>query len=91
MTIGVLEDLRIMKLILFLFEGMTGLKTNFTKTCLYSSRLGELPEVEAAETLSCEAGRLPVTYLGIPIFGRRPRQQDWKGIIIKVRQHLSSL
>lgn len=44
LTSGGLEDLRIIKLILYLFEGMTGLETNFSKTCLYSSRIGELPD-----------------------------------------------
>lgn len=31
LTSGGLEDLRIVKLILFLFEGMSGLETNFEK------------------------------------------------------------
>lgn len=35
--IGGVEDLRIFKLILYLFEGLSGLTTNFTKMCLYST------------------------------------------------------
>lgn len=38
LTMGRVEDFRIIKLILFLFEGMVGLQTNFTKTCLYSAK-----------------------------------------------------
>lgn len=56
-----LEDLRIVKLILYIFEGMTGLETNFAKTCLYSSRMGKLPQEGAAKTLNYEVGFLPVT------------------------------
>lgn len=32
---GGLEDLRIIKFILFLFEGMSGLTINFHKSCLF--------------------------------------------------------
>lgn len=87
---GGLEDLRIVKLILYVFEGLTGLVTNFSKTCLFSSSLGILPDPAASATLNCERGLLPVTYLSIPIVGRRPRRQDWEGLILKVRRKLSS-
>lgn len=73
-----------------MFEGMTGLATNFSKTCLYSSDSGKLPEMEAAHTLNCARGLLPVRYLGIPISGRRPRKQDWDGLISKIRKRLAS-
>lgn len=58
LTSGGIEDLRIIKLILYLFEGMTGLETNFFKTCMYSSRVGLLPDRIAAETLHCNRGLL---------------------------------
>ncbi|XP_039118934.1 uncharacterized protein LOC120255100 [Dioscorea cayenensis subsp. rotundata] len=86
LTIGGLEDLRVVKLILYVFEGLTGLETNFDKTCLYSSKIGELPEVATAETLSCVMGTLLVTYLGIPISRSRPRKQDWEGLILNIRR-----
>lgn len=90
LTMGGLEDLGIVKLVLYVFEGMSGLATNFSKICLYTSTLGVLPNPTVAETLSCERGLLLVTYLGIPIAGRRPRRQDWEGLISKVRKRLSS-
>lgn len=49
---GGLEDLKIVKLILYLFEGLMSLEANFSKTCLYSSYMGELPESVAANTLN---------------------------------------
>lgn len=58
MTTGGLEDLRIVKLILFLFEEMSGLATNFSKTCLYTSNLGVHLEVDTAETLNCKIDHL---------------------------------
>lgn len=89
LTMGGLEDLIIVKLMLYLFESI-GLATNFTKSCLYSSRIGELPQAGAAESLNCEVSFLPVIYLGVPIVGRRPRRQDREGMIQKVRRRLSS-
>lgn len=88
-TTGGLEDLRIVKLILLVFEGLSGLVTNFSKT-LFSSKLGTIPDDTAANTLSCAVGSLPVMYMGLPISGRRPRKQDWEGLILKVKQRLSS-
>lgn len=90
LTTGGLEDLRVVKLMLYVFEGLTGLETNFDKTCLFSSKIGKLPEVAAALTLNCAVGTLPVTYLGIPISGRRPRKQDWEGLFLKIRRRLST-
>lgn len=76
LTTGGLEDLWVVKLMLYVFEGITGLAMNFSKTCLYSSSRDLLPDLATADTLSCTRGIFPVTYLGIPIFGKRPRRQD---------------
>ncbi|XP_039118947.1 uncharacterized protein LOC120255122 [Dioscorea cayenensis subsp. rotundata] len=67
---------------------LTGLETNFDKTCLYSSKIGELPEVATAETLSCVVGTLLVTYLGIPISRSGPHKKDWEGLILNIRRRL---
>lgn len=37
-----LEDFRIFKLIIYFFEGISGLSINFHKSCLYSSMYGVL-------------------------------------------------
>lgn len=63
MTTGGLEDLRIMKLILYVFKGISGLEANYTKMCLYSCKLGETPDDAAAGTLNYAVGSLPVNYL----------------------------
>ncbi|XP_039120313.1 uncharacterized protein LOC120256691 [Dioscorea cayenensis subsp. rotundata] len=90
LTTGGPEDLRIIKLILLMFEGLSGLETNFAKTCLFSTNMNQLPDRWAASTFSCAVGRLPVHYLGIPISGRRPRKQDWRNLIDKIKGRLSS-
>lgn len=91
LTTGGLEDLRVVKLNLYVFEGLAGLETNFSKTCMYSSKLGDLPEVSTAETLNCVVGTLSITYLGILISRRRrPHKQDWEGFILKIKRCLSA-
>lgn len=67
MTSGGLEDLRIVKLILYLLEGMFGLHANFSKTCLYSVSQRVWPDVATASIFYCATGMLPVMYLGLPI------------------------
>ncbi|XP_039120541.1 uncharacterized protein LOC120256947 [Dioscorea cayenensis subsp. rotundata] len=73
-------------------ERLSDLETNFSKTCLYTTNLHQLPHVSEAKTINCDVGLLPVTYLGIPISGRRPRKQDWESLIAKtcgLEEHLS--
>lgn len=89
LTMGGLEDLRIVKLILYLFEGISGLQVNYSKTSLYSARRGWLPGVALAGTMNCDVAMLPLTYLGVPISGGRPRKQDWEGLIAKMRKCLT--
>ncbi|XP_039136185.1 uncharacterized protein LOC120273588 [Dioscorea cayenensis subsp. rotundata] len=90
LSAGGIKDLRIIKLILYVFEGMSGLAVNLNKTCLVSTKFGSLPCPTSLATLSCSANVLPITYLGIPIVGRRPRRQDWEVLILKIKVRLSS-
>lgn len=72
LTTGGLEDLRIIKLMSYVFEGMSGMETNFVKTCMYSCTGDMLLSEEAAASLNFIVDLLLVTYLDIPISGRRP-------------------
>lgn len=69
---------------------LAGLETNFSKKCMYSSKLGDLLEVLVAETLNYVVGTLPITYLGILISRRIPHKQDWEGFILKIKRCLSA-
>lgn len=83
-----MEDLKTIKLTLYLFEGISGLTINFHKTCHYSTKFGTPPEQSALNTLNCTSSRLPIIYLGVPIAGRRPRRQEWKKLIASIRSGL---
>lgn len=52
--------------------------------------MGAIPQEEVAAMLNCQVDIILVTYLGVPITGRRPRWQDWDGFFQKVRRRLSS-
>ncbi|XP_039138904.1 uncharacterized protein LOC120276247 [Dioscorea cayenensis subsp. rotundata] len=84
------EDLHIIKLILYLYEGSSGLSINFHKSCLYSSNYGFQPHYTSARILNCSCSSLPITYLGIPLSGRRPRRLDWEKLIGMVRSRLTT-
>lgn len=60
-----LEDLRIIKLIPYLFEGMSGLETNFSKKCLFKSNgralgsCGSGDLIVQGRSASCQLFRYP--------------------------------
>lgn len=85
------EDLHIIKLILYLFEGASGFTINFSKSCLYSTNYGYQPNEASAAILNCKRDWLPLTYLGVSLLGRRPRRQDWTKLTLMVRPKLTSL
>jgi hypothetical protein len=60
-----------MKLILYMFEQLSGLKINFHKSEIYC--FGEAKELEGnyTELFGCETGSFPFKYLGIPIHFRK--------------------
>lgn len=89
-TAGGVKDLRMFKLILFLFEGLSGLSINLAKTCLYFTRKDTRLDHAKASTLHCAIDVLPFTYIGILISGNKPRKQDFELLIEKVRGRLST-
>lgn len=89
-TAGGHDDLQIIELILYLFEGASGLTINFSKSCLYSPNYGFQPNVTSVAILNCKRDCLPITYLGVSFSGRQPRRQDWMKLILMVRSKLLS-
>ena len=69
LIVGGIDDLRIIKLILNLFEGMSGLAINFHKTSIFSTTTGQLAKDPLVQTLSRSKGMLPSIYLGCPYLG----------------------
>lgn len=79
-----IEDPKVIKLILYLLEDISGLAINFQKTSIYLVTPSLFPEIHLAQTHKCSASALSVTYLEVPILGKRPRHYNWEILISKI-------
>jgi hypothetical protein len=62
-----LEKALNMKLVLCIFEQLSGLKINFHKREIYCFGEAKVVENEYKHIFGCESGSFPFKYLGIPI------------------------
>jgi hypothetical protein len=62
-----LEKALNMKIVLCIFEQLSGLKINFNKSELYCFGREKDLETEHKVLFGCDIGSLPLRYLGIPI------------------------
>jgi hypothetical protein len=66
-----------MKLILCIFEQLSGLKINFHKSELFCFGKATDFEHQYRNIFGCTSGTLPFRYLGVPIHYRRLRNFEW--------------
>ena len=71
---------RNMKLILCLFEQLSGLKINFHKSELFCFGKAEDEQDTYRQLFGCELGSLPFSYLGILIHRHKLSNKEWKCI-----------
>lgn len=84
-----LAKARNMKLVLCLFEQLTGLKINFHKSELFCFGRANEEQEAYRQLFGCESGTLPFTYLGIPIHHRKLTNREWKSIEDRFEKKLS--
>jgi hypothetical protein len=72
-----LEKSRNVKLLLYMFEQMSGLKTNFDKGEVLLVGGDDEIALSYAEILNCSTNHFPLTYLGVPISTGRLHVIDW--------------
>ena len=70
-------NIRAMRAVLLLFQDLSGLKVNFSKSLLVGVNVPESWLVEAAVVLNCKVGAIPFMYLGLPIGGNARRLDFW--------------
>ena len=80
---------RNMKLVLCLFEQLSGLKINFNKSELFCFGRAKEEQETYKQLFRCELGSLPFTYLGIPIHHRKLTNKEWKCIEDRFEKKLS--
>ncbi|WVZ87298.1 hypothetical protein U9M48_033955, partial [Paspalum notatum var. saurae] len=75
-----LEKAKNMKILLCVFEKLSGLKINFHKSEIFC--FGQAQECENAysELFGCKSGSFPFRYLGLPMHYRKLRNSDWRHV-----------
>jgi hypothetical protein len=85
-----LEKALNMKLILCIFEQLSGLKINFHKSEVFCFGNAKKVQDDYINLFGCEAGKFPFKYLGIPIHFRRLKNGEWKPIEDRFERKLAS-
>ena len=83
-------NIRAMRAVLVLFENLSGLKVNFSKSQSVGVNVSTSWLSEAAMVLSCKVGSVPFVYLGLPIGGNVRRLAFWDPLIHRINSRLSS-
>ena len=72
-----------LKLLLYTFEMMSGLKVNFQKSEILTVGGDDNVVKQYAELFNCDIGSFPIKYLGMPVSYTNLRNSDWEFILIK--------
>ena len=74
-----------MKIILLLFQVLSGLKVNFSKSVLYARDPTAALVYDCAQILVCKSGTWPFTYVGYQVGAPPKRKNFWRPIFKKVK------
>ena len=77
-----------MKLLLYFFELMSGLKINFSKSEIILIHGDDFLEIQYAELFNCQIGSFPLKYLGVSVSPGRLHTKDWLPLVEKMRKSL---
>uniref|UniRef100_A0A452XNX0 Reverse transcriptase domain-containing protein n=1 Tax=Aegilops tauschii subsp. strangulata TaxID=200361 RepID=A0A452XNX0_AEGTS len=72
-----------LKLLLYMFEMMSGLKVNFQRSEILTVGGDENIIREYAELFNCDIGSFPIKYLGMTVSYTNLRNSNWEFIIVK--------
>jgi hypothetical protein len=84
------QQLFALKAILNTFADSTGLKVNYSKSCIYPINLSQERLGHLAATFNCKMGSLPFNYLGLPLSMNKPIVQECLPLVHKVERRLIS-
>ena len=84
------EQAKNMKLLLTMFEQLSGLKINFHKSELFCFGAAKGVQQDYMNIFGCNVGEAPFTYLGIPLHYKRISNKDWKVIEDRFERKLST-
>lgn len=76
-------------MVLTLFEIMSGLKINFSKSKLFVNKSDTSVADGWAKHIGCEIGTWPLSYLGVPIGDSHKKKRFWTPLTSKVKTRLA--
>jgi hypothetical protein len=79
---------RNMKLLLYLYEMMSGLKINFDKSEVLLINGDDEKTLQYDDLFNCQIGSFPIKYLGVPVSPSRLHVADWVPLIEKNEKKL---
>jgi hypothetical protein len=82
------ETMTNMKILLYIYEKMSGLKINFGKSEIIMVSLDEHKSLLYSELINCATGSWPIKYLGVPVSGSRLHVKDWMSLNDKILKRL---
>jgi hypothetical protein len=77
-----------LKLLLYLYESMFGLKINFNKSEVIMISQDDSKSIEFSKMFNYAIGNWPIKYLGVHVVGSRLHVADWLSIIEKLMKRL---
>jgi hypothetical protein len=83
------EKTKNLKLLLYAFEQLSGLKINFHKSEIFCYGAGREMEPNYTSLFGCNAGEYPFRYLGIPMHHRYLLNSEWRKVEERFLQELS--
>jgi hypothetical protein len=85
-----LNSLRVIHDVLAQFEGLSGLKSNPTKSSVFVSGLPVSTKQELLDFLQVPEGSFPVRYLGVPLITSRLSAADCESLVSKISARIDS-
>jgi len=84
-----MDNARNMKLLLYIYETMSGLKINFIKSEVLLINGDDVKGLLYADLLNCQMGNFPIRYLGVPVSPGRLHVRDWTPLLEKNERKLA--
>ncbi|KAJ9551049.1 hypothetical protein OSB04_015094 [Centaurea solstitialis] len=72
------------------FQQISGLKVNLHKSCVFGIGVDEKEVESVANSVNCSSGKLPFTYLGLPVGPSLGNSQIWEGVLNKISNKLAA-
>jgi hypothetical protein len=83
-----MEQITHLKLILYMFEAMSGLKINFLKSGIMMVLQDGKKKLMYSDIFGCQLGDCPIKYMGVPMCGTRFKVSDMDYLSDKLRKKL---